>query len=464
MIKKIGFYICLMVASCWLLACSSDVEPSEGGAVSGKSVDVELRLGVSSNALVSTRASSEYSDANSLPGELMRNWFVVIVDKDNKIVNIKRNDPYDENEYERAQDEYWQHLSVGTYTFYSFANMQPSDVGLSDYKVGDVLPTGFFENQKYSVKIPTLTYTDKWSDYDKNYFPKGIPMSNKQVVTITADTRTVDLLVIRMVAKVKLELTNQTTHDITIKGLTLSDVTPNDVDNNLMLLPNDVETDGQGCMHVSKPNLAISDNQKTVETYSASSQVNDYVLEKNGKLNVCFYMNESEATEENKYFVLQLKTKDNDNTSTKVNRRLAMLDWRQICRNDYRIIPITLDDYAIEWQVESFTPIGVSPVVVDDGDNLTVTLGHYGEFHIVPKVRELSTDLPATVVKGSISWVEGSKSIFDVEPKWNETSKRVEGEMSNISGSCIYKLQLTAAKSNSSEHIVLTRKVRIVKK
>lgn len=478
MMKKILYYICLMVTTCWLMACSSDLEPSDtGGSASDNSVNVELRLGVSSNALVHTRAGSDYSDTNMLPGELMRNWLVVIVDQANKIVAIKQNDPYDNNEVERAKDSFWEKLSEGKYTFYSFANIQPSQLGLAGKQAGDVLPADFFEQQKYTVQIPTLTYADHWTDYDQNYFKNGIPMSNKQVVTITADTKAVDLEVIRMVAKVKLSLTNNTDHDITIKSLTLSDITPNDMADNLMLLPSEVEKDEQGVSHVSKPNLAIDDGKKKVETYNVSSLTNgrDYVLEaKKGTKDLCFYVNESEATAQNKYIVLQLKTTDENNKHTE-NRRFAMLDWKQLCRNDYRIIPIKLDDYAIEWQVEAFSPIGTLPKVEDDGENLTIDFRYYGEFHIKPTVKKLSTGLTLDYTKDTYNDVwyykdlkciaatpdgDAGTNIFDKNPTWVEDTHRIEGEMGNRTGTAIYQFTANVYKASTSEWIQLTRKVR----
>ena len=355
-------------------------------------------------------------------------------------------------------------MKQGTYTFYSFANLTRKEIGIDTYRVGDTLPAGFFEQMKCSVKIPSLFFADHWSDFGNDYFPQGIPMSNKQVVTIGKDTKAVHLEVIRMLAKVVLQLTNNTDHDITFKGLTLSDVTP-DVADNLMLLPGKDETDEQGIVHVSDANLATTQKQTVAYASMALGTGHDYVVKRNGQAvtNICFYINESKATDENKYHILQLQTIDSDHSSTVINCRLAMLNWSKICRNDYRVIPIKLDDYSIEWDVQSFTPIGVLPQIEDDGENLTITMGYYGEFHIIPKVRQLSTGYYSAVQSGSFKWVTGSKDIFDVEPQWSLKGKRVEGEMANLAGSSIYALTLTVNKDiYGKEQITLTRKVRFV--
>lgn len=449
-----------------LMGCVPDANPAldSGDSSDGATRQVEICLGVASDATAGTRAGSDYTDVNMQAGELMKNWIIVMVDADNRIVDIVANGPYDAGETERSQDSFWKRMKQGTYTFYSFANLTRKEIGIDTYRVGDTLPDGFFEQMKCSVKIPSLVFADHWSDFGNDYFPQGIPMSNKQVVTIGKDTKAVHLEVIRMVAKVVLQLTNNTDHDITFKGLTLSDVTP-DVADNLMLLPGKDETDEQGIVHVSDANLATTQKQTVAYASMALGTGHDYVVKRNGQAvtNICFYINESKATDENKYHILQLQTIDSDHSSTVTNRRLAMLNWSKICRNDYRVIPIKLDDYSIEWDVQSFTPIGVLPQIEDDGENLTITMGYYGEFHIIPKVRQLSTGYYSAVQSGSFKWVTGSKDIFDVEPQWSLHGKRVEGEMANLAGSSVYALTLTVNKDiYGEEQITLTRKVRFV--
>lgn len=449
-----------------LMGCVPDANPAidSGDSSDGATRQVEICLGVASDATAGTRAGSDYTDVNMQAGELMKNWIIVMVDADNRIVDIVANGPYDAGETERSQDSFWKRMKQGTYTFYSFANLTRKEIGIDTYRVGDTLPDGFFEQMKCSVKIPSLVFADHWSDFGNDYFPQGIPMSNKQVVTIGKDTKAVNLEVIRMVAKVVLQLTNNTDHDITFKGLKLSDVTPNVADN-LMLLPGKDETDEQGIVHVSDANLATTQKQTVVYASMALGTGHDYVVKCRGQAvtNICFYINESKATDENKYHILQLQTIDSDHSSTEINRRLAMLNWSKICRNDYRVIPIKLDDYSIEWDVQSFTPIGVLPQIEDDGENLTITMGYYGEFHIIPKVRQLSTGYYSAVQSGSFKWVTGSRDIFDVEPRWSLHGKRVEGEMANLAGSSVYALTLTVNKDiYGKEQIMLIRKVRFV--
>ena len=471
----IALIVVVLAAAYLLVSCTPDRPAIGPEPSSARLVRVKVSLsalsagsGASSDASgSSSRAvtSDPDDDDNAVTGEEMRNWFVVIV-QNGKVVELVKSDTFSDGEGEKDEDDFFVNIPASEQgiptTFYSFANIQPSEVGLDNLQSGDAFPADF-DAKTYRVDGNLGLFADHMTDLIPR-FKNGIPMSNKQTVNITEDTQYINLEVIRMLAKVKLQVQNVTGHTIKLVGLTLSDVTPNSSEllgesNNLKLLPGKSdEADKQ----VIETNLNTAEKQVMSLTAMHDNNGYGYNIAPGESQDICFYMNESEATEENKYFVLQLQTEDNDNTATKVNRRLAMLDWRKICRNDYRIIPIQLSDYSIEWEVEAFTPIGVLPEVEDDGKNLTLTMGYYGEFHIAPVVRELSTGYKAEVLNGSFAWVAGSKDMFDVAPVWNQAGKRVEGEMANQGGTSIYSLTMTARKPFGSEQITLTRKVRFV--
>lgn len=425
--KKLLSYICWVLAIFSLMGCGSD-----GGAEmipelpADHRVSVKLQLGVAESR-EATRAG--YSDSLNSSGEWMKSWFVVIA-SNHQIDTIITNHPYGSGEQERALDDCWVRLKPGKHVFYSFANIQPAQLGLKGKKKGDELPEDF-DRYKYHVEIP----------------------------------RSINLEVIRMVAKVQLSITNTSSHPITIRKVVLSDQTPNSMEN-LMLFPSADEVDSQGVAHVGKPNLCTQ--QKQVVTYEGLNNGEGYTVSAHGgKQYIRFYVNESEATDENKYFVLQLHT--DDGNGGELTRRYAMLNWRQICRNDFRMIPIQLDDYAIEWQVEAFSPIGVLPQVEEDNNNLTVTFGYYGEFHIIPKIRKISnqqlvdswniSNQQMTEVASTPAGDAGT-CIFDTKPCWNPSAKRIEGEMGNRSGTSVYQLKMTL--DVNGDRLTLSRKVRFV--
>ena len=184
----------------------------------------------------------------------------------------------------------------------------------------------------------------------------------------------------------------------------------------------------------------------------------------------------------NRYFILSLTTVDAATGATS-NHRYAMLSWNEIRRNDYLKIPIKLEDYQIRWTVEAFSPIGVLPKVKDDGENLSLDFGYYGEFHIKPEVIKLSRTGSQTLsvsewqmgtdATGSDGWKlqeqkpEGADgvNIFDASPSWIPVTYRLEGEMGNRTGSAIYTMKILVWQKNGlGLNPVISRKVRFTMK
>ena len=472
MAKKIFLYICTW-AVCLLAACSAgdDAASSPGLADAGNRVGVMLHLSALSSQSSSTRAWA--TDTEALPGEMMKSWFVVVV-QNGKIEKIITSHLESLGLEEVEKDQVFVELKKGATTFYSFANIQPAEIGLdASTSVGQSLPPDFDEqtyrmdgNSKLFNQLMTPDFTD------------GYPMSNKQVVDITDNQQVVSLEVIRMVAKVQLSITNATDHDIVLKSITLSDVTLNG-NRNIKLLPNvDSANELKGV------NLADGVTKGTITLTAAEN--NGITIKERAKKTACFYINESLVDKGidggNRYFILSLTTED-AGTGTVSNHRYAMLSWDEIRRNDYLKIPITLEDYQIRWKVEAFSPIGVLPKVTDDGENLSLDFGYYGEFHIKPEVIKLSRTGSQTLsvsewqmgtdATGSEGWKlqeqnpEGADgvNIFDRSPAWVPSAYRLEGEMGNRTGSAIYTMKIKVKELNGSgTYPIISRKVRFTMK
>lgn len=477
MAKKIYYYICIW-AVCLLAACSAGDEATSfpGQADAENRVGVTLQLSaLSSQTSQSSRSSltraAWETDIEALPGEMMKSWFVVVV-QNGQIEKIITSDlKSDVTEVEK--DQVFVKLNKGETTFYSFANIKPGDIGLdASTSVGHLLPTDF-DDKTYQMDgnshLFHLSMTPE--------FQNGYPMSNKQTVDVVDNQQVINLEVIRMMAKVQLSITNATDHAINLKTITLSDVTLNG-NPNVKLLPN---VDSNNQLQVNLPNSA----KKGTITLTAAE--NDGITIKEGaKQTACFYMNESlvdkGADGGNRYFILSLTTVD-ATTGTTSNHRYAMLSWNEIRRNDYLKIPIKLEDYQIRWTVEAFSPIGVLPKVKDDGENLSLDFGYYGEFHIKPEVIKLSRTGSQTLsvsewqmgtdAAGSDGWTlkeqypEGADgvNIFDASPSWIPVTYRLEGEMGNRTGSAIYTMKIKVKEQNGlGLNPVISRKVRFTMK
>ena len=479
MAKKIYYYICIW-AECLLAACSAgDEATASPGLVEAENrVGVMLRLSaLSSQTSPSSRSSQTRAawetDTDALPGEMMKSWFVVVV-QNGKIEKIITSDLKSLGVPEVEKDQVFVKLNTGATTFYSFANIKPEEIGLdASTSVGQQLPAGFDE-KTYQMGGNSKLFHQLMTPE----FQNGYPMSNKQMVNITDNQQVIKLEVIRMVAKVQLSITNATDHDIVLKSITLSDVTLNG-NRNIKLLPNvDSANELKGV------NLADGVTKGTITLTAAEN--NGITIKERAMQTACFYMNESlvDKGEDggNRYFILSLTTVDAATGATS-NQRYAMLSWNEIRRNDYLKIPIKLEDYQIRWQVEAFSPIGVLPKVTDDGENLSLDFGYYGEFHVKPEVIKLSRTSSQTLpvsewqmgtdATGSDGWKlqeqnpEGADgvNIFYCSPVWVPSAYRLEGEMGNRTGSAIYTMKIKVKEQNGlGTYPIISRKVRFTMK
>lgn len=476
---KIYYYICIW-AVCLLAACSAgdDATSFTGQADAENRVGVTLQLSaLSSQTSQSSRSSLTRAgwetDTEAWPGEMMKSWFVVVV-QNGMIEKIITSDLKSLGVPEVEKDQVFVKLKTGATTFYSFANIKPEEIGLNAItSVGESLPAGFDEKTYQMDGNSELFHLSMTPE-----FPNGYPMSNKQVVNITDNQQVINLEVIRMVAKVQLSITNATDHAINLKTITLSDVTLNG-NQNIKLLPN-VDSNNQ-----LQVNLANSAKKGTITLTAAEND--GITIEARAKQTACFYMNESlvdkGADDGNRYFILSLTTVD-EATGTTSNKRYAMLSWNEIRRNDYLKIPIKLEDYQIKWTVEAFSPIGVLPKVTDDGEKLSLDFGYYGEFHIKPEVIKLSRTGSQTLSvsewqmgtdeTGSEGWklqeqnpegADGVVNIFDSSPAWVPSAYRLEGEMGNRTGSAIYTMKIKVKEQNGLDaYPIISRKVRFTMK
>lgn len=476
---KIYYYICIW-AVCLLAACSAGDEATSfpGQADAENRVGVTLQLSaLSSQTSQSSRSSltrAWETDTEALPEEMMKSWFVVVVQNGTIEKIITSN--FQSSVTEVEKDQVFVKLNTGATTFYSFANIKPEDIGLNAItSVGQQLPAGFDEKtyqMNGNSKLFHLSMTPE--------FQNGYPMSNKQTVDVVDNQQVINLEVIRMVAKVQLSISNATDHDIVLKSITLSDVTLNG-NRNIKLLPNvDSANKLKGVNLVD----GVAKGTITLE----ADDINGITIGEGATQTACFYMNESLVDKRedggNRYFILSLTTVDatTSTTSTTSNQRYAMLSWNEIRRNDYLKIPIKLEDYQIRWKVEAFSPIGVLPKVTDDGKNLSLDFGYYGEFHIKPEVIKLSRTSSQTLsvsewqmgdATGSDGWTrqeqnpEGADgvNIFDCSPAWVPSAYRLEGEMGNRTGSAIYTMKIKVKEQNGlGTYPIISRKVRFTMK
>ena len=425
-IKTIHTALILMVLA-FLSACSTDNADSilggSGGDNQGNKVTVHMTLSTASSS--GTRATLSWNDG--VDAENMKSWVVAFV-KDGKVVSYAEKTDVSANN--RIKDEVIiKDLPKGdTYQVYSFANLTATELGIVKGKTVD------FDNMKWKMDGNGFDVTTK-----------GIPMSNKQEVKIDAsgNPNKKELWVVRMLAKVTLQFKNPSATPLVINDITISDITKNSKDNadadNIMLLPkhSDASSGADNDEVACTPNL-VGQAATDSYTYTLSSPktiaANTSYTEEN---EVSFYVNESAAGNTSKYFIINL------NTSAGVKRYALFQDWTTIARNDHHILPISLDDYKLKFDVQSFTAIGLYPSITDNGTTLSYTCYYpEEEFHIQPKVvKGDDTDVSGTIDYTKVKWeliqeddmadaaatTANAQKVFKVLPSWKSTTGYFEG-------------------------------------
>ena len=422
-IRTIHTALILMVLAL-ISACSTDsadsIQGGSGGDNPSDKVTVHMTLSTAPSS--GTRASLSWKDG--VDAENMKSWVVAFV-KDNKVVSFAENTDVSANN--RIKDEVTiKDLPKGdTYQVYSFANLTATELGIS--------------------QGATVNFDDKKWKMDGNGFDvttKGIPMSNKQEVKIDASGKPdkTNLWGVRMLAKVTLQFKNPSSTDLVINDITISDITKNSSENgdkeNIKLLPKHSDADKDQV--VCTPNLvgltATESYQYTLPSpKTIAANTSDYTEENE----ISFYVNESAAGNTSKYFIINL------NTSAGVKRYALFKDWTTIARNDHHILPISLDDYKLKFDVQSFSAIGLYPSITDNGTTLSYTCYYpEEEFHIQPKVVKADdTDVSGTIDYTNVKWElileddmadaaaanENAKKVFKILPKWDATTGYFEG-------------------------------------
>jgi hypothetical protein len=438
--KRLHIYSILALTSLLALtACQQEDEDNRGGDAKGSAL-VTLRLGTA-DMENTTRANWHDDNAEADRSEMMYNWTVLLLN--NGQIQYKfAGTPTDANaEIDNVCTDY--EMTSGAYTVYSFANISEASLktvlGISSLEPGTALTDNAIETATATINANGKTRSDLTADDAFGFGSKGIPMSNQQVLEVPAEgTIEKDLIVVRMVAKLEFVFFNATKsngggdgEDLTVKSVSISDITKASTGNQ-KLLPN-LNNNGSGhedemtFTHGDiKPNLGASittEEVKYVPTTALSVASTDtYEIAKLQRSSTyakkyVFYVNETQLAA-GKQFELNVElnngdyryalvstgtdagltvTKDpanpggNENaTTTPVTETKRSDDWTYIARNDYRVIPIVLDNYRLELVPYDFPAIGVYPAsvkTIDANTNLHEILFHdYGHFHLVPHV------------------------------------------------------------------------------
>lgn len=432
------YMACLVMLLTTFAACSPDSDASDPGSTTNKTYTLHFNLSPVSGSSASSRAETytagkpnSWDDGSK--EENMKSWTVVFVKRDGTVAKVVKQPSVEEGK-DKKDVVTVTGLEAGTkYTVYSFANISDADLGTI--------------TEGSSPNFDTKSFAVNGNDMDitKN----GIPMSNKQTVTIGPDGQpdVKQLYVVRMLSKITLKFRNMTDRDITVNTVSISDITSNPAaGTNIMLLPaNNVVS---STYVAQTPNLvedAASAEFKHTITSGLTVAKNTTDYDTDNSRSVSFYVNESQAGKAYPYFVVTLET------NVGSQRYFMYTDWNQIARNDHHVLKLALSDYKLRLKVEDFGSIGSAPSLKDDGKQLNLIFHDLEEFHIVPSVTRYSNGSSVSFTdlewkKLSESEKDAEKNAFSTIPYIVSSKDRIEaetkGELGKKIGPIIYQLSV----------------------
>lgn len=434
------YMACLAMLLTAFTACSPDSDASDPGSTTNKTYTLHFNLSPVSGSSASSRAETytagkpnTWDDGSE--EENMKSWTVVFVKSSDRTVAKVVKQPSVEEGKDKEDVVKVTGLEAGTtYTVYSFANISDADLGT----ITEGSPSPDFDSKSFAVN------GNDWN------IANGIPMSNKQTVTIGSDGQpdVTQLYVVRMLSKITLKFRNMTGGDITVKNVSISDITSNPATGtNIKLLPaNNVVSSANVAQ---TPNLAENAaSGEFTHTISSGLTVANNTTDYDNSRSVSFYVNESQAGKAYPYFVVTLET------NVGSQRYFMYTDWNQIARNDHHVLKLALSDYKLRLKVEDFSAIGMYPSVKDDGKQLNLTFHYPGEeFHIIPSVTKYSDPTGAEVSFTDLKWTKLSEPETDAETKAfttipkivtgeNRIEAETKGELRKKIGPIVYQLSV----------------------
>lgn len=432
------YMACLVMLLTSFAACTPDSDASDPGSTTNKTYTLHFNLSPVSGSSASSRAETNTAGSpntweDGSEEENMKSWTVVFVKSDGTVAKVVKQPSVAEGK-DKKDDVIVTGLEAGTtYTVYSFANISDADLGtITEGSSPD------FDSKSFAV-----------NGNDMDIKANGIPMSNKQVVTIGSDGQpdVKDLYVVRMLSKITLKFRNMTGQDITVNNVSISDITSNPATGteNVKLLP---ATPVSSENVAQTPNL-IENAKRDDFTHTITSGLtiahNTTDYDTDNSRSVSFYVNESQAGNAYPYFVVTLVT------NVGSQRYFMYTDWNQIARNDHHVLKLALSDYKLRLKVEDFGSIGSAPSLKDDGKQLNLIFHDLEEFHIIPSVTKYSDDSPVSFT--NLEWKKLSESVVGDESKAFSTIPKIVtgeniieaatlGELGKKIGPIIYQLSV----------------------
>ena len=270
-----------------------------------------------------------------------------------------------------------------------------------------------------------------------------------------------------MLAKLQFNITNDTGADITLNTISIDCLSANPASSsvqNVMLFPSATPTDANTQV-VQQPRLNGTQPQQVYTLALNQAVAND------ASITHTLYVNEC-TTPANTFgqFMLTVGLTMADGTTKQQRYSVVSNDngnWHFIARNDWRIIPITLQNIKLDLIPLDFPAIGVLPCSVKEADGtFTCTFNAGGEFRLTPKVTRF--DNGAAVADADWTFSRFSTDTYPAAPPtgfyattpaWFARGSYITGTFGTATGQTYHTLYLT----HNATGLTLVCRVRIVR-
>lgn len=268
---------------------------------------------------------------------------------------------------------------------------------------------------------------------------------------------------LRMVAKLQFKFTNKTGQALTINSIEVDrltdDVTTGEGGKgNIKPFPHPQTPWGPSGFSVDvRPNMQTTATQ-SIHTYTLNKKKFDVDQEDTYSV----YVNETDVPQ-NDFHQFKLKVNLTLADGTTKQERFALVgneneEWNFIARNDWRVIPIVLQDYKLELVPQDFPPIGVLPAAVKEANGtFKCTFHASGAFHLKPQLVKVSTGEVVqnwTQKNPIFTTIEANTRMYAEQPSWSTMEGCIHGSfVSGQSGSSVHTLTLTCTPQGGVERV-----------
>lgn len=483
-VLRLSSMLVLLGCALWgVIGCSNDELPdTENPDASPQPITIRLDVAALPKLNAHNSRSWQYATGN-VKGENIQSAFTLMFDDKfniERILVLRADNKEQDKETAEMVDEAnpdvsngWFRTTTGEKSFLTFVNIPREDVEAAYAK--KLNPTNPDPNFKFKVgesfasddartALSEMSIAVCADDFNKTAPSKtrGIPMTgwHKAMLTYrTHNLRTFTVYALRMLSKLQFDFTNDLGQKVTINSIEVDRLTDDATatKGNVKPFPHPATPFGPTDLTVTvKPNLLTTATQSP-QTFSVNSEIGT-----GQKVSCSFYVNETDVPNNVFHqFTLKLNLTLADGTTQQVRYALVSNEsneWNYIARNDWRIIPIRLQDYKLELVPQDFPPIGVLPAAVKSENDVFTCIFHAsGDFHLKPQLVQYSTGKVVQTWKNSEPLFETltpNDALYSKKPEWSVSEGCIHGSFaSNQTGQSVHTLTLKCQPEGGVERL-----------